>query len=81
MTSINEAIWDRAVRMGLGTALLFIGLGGFVPGWAGFLIIAAGALALATGVVGWCPAYTALGIATRRTAAAHCPHCDARTRA
>jgi thioredoxin family protein/DUF2892 family protein len=35
-----------------------------------------GAIALGTGIVGWCPAYTLFGISTVKTPAGHCPHCD-----
>jgi hypothetical protein len=58
---INEAGWDRALRIVLGLALLSLtvvgpqtslGLLGLVP--------------LATGVVGFCPLYRVLGLSTRR---------------
>jgi hypothetical protein len=39
---------------------------GLASGWPGNALIAVGALALITGVAGWCPAYTACGISTRK---------------
>jgi hypothetical protein len=59
----NEGITDRAVRIILGVALIAVALGFFGPaytsawGWVGIL-------PLATGVIGWCPAYSLLGIRT-----------------
>jgi len=65
MTFINEAEWDRGVRLLIGILLL---AGGwiFASGGVWFVLIAIGALALITGVAGWCPAYTACGISTRK---------------
>ena len=59
----NEGFVDRTVRViaGLGTlSLLAVGP---VPGWG--LIGLAGLLPLVTGIVGFCPTYTLLGIDTR----------------
>jgi hypothetical protein len=59
----NEGIIDRAVRIVVGLALIAVALGFFGPsytsvwGWIGIL-------PLVTGVVGWCPAYSLLGIKT-----------------
>jgi hypothetical protein len=73
----NEAVWDRAARMLGGTLLLGIGLSGFVTSWlVGAALIVVGVMALATGIVGWCPGYTVCGIATRKVMAEHCPNCD-----
>jgi len=57
---INEGIVDRVVRIILGFALLslmFIG----PRTWLGLI----GALPLATGIIGFCPLYRALGFHTR----------------
>ena len=56
--------------------LLYAGWG-FVSGTLGIVLLAAGVIALATGIVGWCPAYTVLGVATRKAPAGHCPKCEA----
>jgi hypothetical protein len=75
MRSLNEGQWDRSMRMLAGTVLL-------VAGWMmasnalGIALFATGAIALGTGIVGWCPAYTLFGISTAKTPAGHCPNCD-----
>lgn len=57
MTFINEAGWDRIVRIIIGIVLLFLGWGGIVTGgWGTFLKIV-GFIPLFTGLVGWCPIY------------------------
>ena len=75
MTFLNESQADRAVRM----------LGGIVlmsTGWMlsfniiGIVVFAFGAIALTTGIVGWCPAYALFGISTVKSPAGHCPNCD-----
>lgn len=59
----NEGIVDRTLRIAVGLALIAVALGIFGPnytspwGWIGVI-------PLATGLIGWCPAYTLLGINT-----------------
>lgn len=59
----NEGAIDRTLRIVVGFALIAVALGFFGPsyttawGWIGIL-------PLVTGVVGWCPAYSMLGIET-----------------
>lgn len=65
MAFINEAPWDRVLRIVLGVAFLYIGLGGVAVGVWSAVFIVAGAIALATGAIGWCGLYAALGISTR----------------
>jgi len=66
MEYTNEAGWDRALRVVLG--LIMIYLGWFVLGdglvAAAFKIF--GFVPLITGVIGWCPFYSLLGLATKR---------------
>ena len=81
MKFANEGEWDRAVRMLAGIALLYAGWGGFASGLFSIVLVIGGIVALATGIVGWCPAYTALGFSTGRTTVGHCPHCDSGHRA
>jgi DUF2892 family protein len=75
MRFLNEGQSDRAVRMLAGIVLV-------VAGWMlalnalGVALFAMGAIALGTGIVGWCPAYTLFGISTVKTPASHCPTCD-----
>jgi hypothetical protein len=77
MRFANEGDGDRAVRILGGILLLYAGWGGFVSGALGIVLMAAGAIALATGIVGWCPAYMVFGASTRRVPAGHCPNCEA----
>jgi hypothetical protein len=59
----NEGLTDRLIRLVLGLAILSLVAIGPVPGWglAGFIA----AMPLLTGLVGYCPTYTLLGIETR----------------
>ena len=64
---VNEAPWDRAIRIVLGTSLIVAGFGGFVGGTAGTIVGLVGFLPLVTGLLGFCPLYRMLGFATCRT--------------
>lgn len=66
MKYINEAGWDRVLRVALGIVLLALGWGGVVGGGLGVAFRVLGFLPLITGLVGWCPAYALLRIRTRR---------------
>jgi Protein of unknown function (DUF2892) len=77
MRFANKGDGDRVVRMLGGILLLFAGWSGFVFGALGIVLMAAGGIALATGIVGWCPAYTVLGASTRKVPAGPCPNCEA----
>jgi hypothetical protein len=69
MKYVNEAGWDRIVRLVLGIALLYLGWAGMVTGgWGTFLKII-GFLPLLTGLVGFCPAYALFKVRTNKTAA------------
>ena len=62
----NIAAWDRAIRIVLGIAMLWLGWSDRVDGiWAIALVIFAW-VPLLTGVLGWCPVYSILGISTLR---------------
>ena len=56
---LNEAIWDRMVRIVLGAGLLALVFLGPQTPW-GFL----GIVPLVTGLVGFCPLYRLLGVST-----------------
>lgn len=79
MTFLNESEWDRGARLLSGLVLLS-------AGWAlsfnivGIVLLAIGGIALATGIVGWCPAYTVFGRSTVKTPPGHCPNCHAEHR-
>jgi hypothetical protein len=59
MLNIGSA--DRTIRFIVGLGLLTIAFAGAHSAW-GYV----GLIALLTAIVGWCPAYSALGISTRR---------------
>lgn len=63
---VNEASWDRAMRVGAGLVLLYLGWGGVVTGTLGTVFQWLGFLPLLTGIVGFCPAYPLLGIRTKK---------------
>ena len=67
---INEAGWDRALRVVLGIVLLYLGWGGAVTGTLGVVFKYVGFMPLATGLLGWCPLYALLGIRTTKPTAA-----------
>lgn len=56
---VNEASWDRIARVVVGLGLIGATLGGVIGAW-GWI----GVLPVVTGLVGFCPAYTLLGIST-----------------
>jgi hypothetical protein len=55
----NEGTIDRALRILAGLVLIALAATGTVGLW-GWI----GVVPLATGLIGWCPAYTLLGINT-----------------
>jgi hypothetical protein len=55
----NEGTIDRALRVLAGLVLIALAATGTVGVW-GWI----GIVPLATGLIGWCPAYTLLGINT-----------------
>ncbi len=63
---VNEAVWDRAVRVVVGLALLYLGWGGVVAGTLGTVFKWLGFLPLLTGIIGYCPAYTLLSLKTKK---------------
>lgn len=64
MKFINEAGWDRVVRVVLGVALLILGWGGIVTGGLGTFFKVVGFVPLATGLAGWCPLYAIFNVRT-----------------
>ncbi len=55
----NEGTIDRALRIIVGLVLIALAVMGTIGAW-GWI----GIVPLATGLLGWCPAYTLLGINT-----------------
>jgi hypothetical protein len=56
---INEATWDRAVRVVAGLLLIGLAVSGKIGLW-GYV----GVVPLITGIAGHCPMYSVLGINT-----------------
>ena len=66
-TFLNEATWDRVLRVAVGIVLLYLGWSGAVVGVLGALCKYLGFLPLVTGLAGWCPAYSVFGVKTCRS--------------
>lgn len=64
MFKVNEAGWDRIVRIVLGAVMLLLGWGGFVTGTWGVILQWLGFVPLITGLVGWCALYRIFGFST-----------------
>ncbi len=62
---VNEAGWDRLLRVVLGVALLIIGFG-VMEGTAGVIVGVVALVPLLTGLSGWCPLYSLLGFCTNK---------------
>jgi hypothetical protein len=59
----NTGTLDRGLRIAVGIALIALAATDTVGAW-GWI----GVVPLATGLMGWCPAYTLFGIKTCKTA-------------
>lgn len=66
MNFMNEAGWDRILRVIGGILLLALGFGGVAVGTLGLVFKIIGALLLVTGLVGYCPVYALLKVKTRK---------------
>jgi hypothetical protein len=64
--SVNVGMVDRIARIAIGLALIAFALGYIAPGtdwnWLGWI----GVVAIATALIGNCPAYSVFGVSTRR---------------
>ena len=63
---INESPIDRAIRIVLGLALVAAGVAGVVTSPLLYLTTLVAAIALVTGLVGFCPLYAILRLSTVR---------------
>jgi len=72
MGLLNEGQWDRAIRVVAGIGLA---AAGWMLAWStlGIALFAVGAIALGTGIAGWCPAYSLFRISTLKKPAGHSP--------
>jgi hypothetical protein len=62
----NESSLDRIIRVIFGIALLALYFTGTVTGGIGIVLIVLGAVALLTGLVGFCPLYALLKLNTKK---------------
>jgi len=65
---INEAPIDRVTRIALGIALAAVALGGAVSSPLLYVVWVVAAIALGTGIVGFCPLYALLRVSTKSKA-------------
>lgn len=74
MTLMNEGLWDRVIRILAGIAL---GYAAWLTwpateslmsrsGTVSIVFLVIGAIALITGLVGWCPVYALFGVSTKK---------------
>ena len=63
---VNESGVDRIIRVVLGIVLLALSFGGVVSGGWGIVVLVLGAVALLTGIVGFCPLYALLKFRTNK---------------
>jgi hypothetical protein len=64
---VNEAPWERVLRIVVGVVLFILALAGLASGawlWVAYVL---GALMLLTGLTGFCPLYALLGLSTKRS--------------
>lgn len=66
MKYVNQAGWDRIVRIIIGIVLLVLTFTGTVSGVLGTILMVVGFIALLTGIVGVCPAYMLLKVRTNK---------------
>jgi len=71
--TVNEAVWDRVLRVVGGIVLLWLGLGGAVSGTLVIIFAVIGIGLLLTGAVGYCPAYQPFRFSTKRQPAGPVP--------
>ncbi|HVP21712.1 MAG TPA: DUF2892 domain-containing protein [Anaerolineaceae bacterium] len=62
----NESGLDRLIRVVLGVVFLALSFGNVVTGGFGIVLIILGAIALLTGIVGFCPLYALLKLSTKK---------------
>jgi hypothetical protein len=65
---LNEGPIDRLVRIALGIGLLVAAAAGWVAAPLVYVVWLVTAIALVTGVTGFCPTYVPFGISTRSAA-------------
>ena len=66
MKYINQAGWDRVLRIVLGIFLIVLNITGTVTGALGIILLVVGIIALLTGIIGVCPAYMLMKFRTNK---------------
>jgi hypothetical protein len=66
--SPNESPTDRIIRIVVGFGLAALAITGAVTAPALYLVWAIAAIALVTGIVGFCPLYALIHVGTKRAA-------------
>lgn len=66
MKFMNESLVDRAIRIVVGLALLYLGWTGMVGGTLGEVFKYLGFVPLLTGAVGFCPLYSLFKFRTNK---------------
>lgn len=64
---VNEATWDRVVRVLVGLVSLVLAFTVFAGGIGAWLAGIVGAVLVLTGAVGFCPMYTLMGFKTKQS--------------
>jgi len=64
----NESPIDRVIRIVLGIALAALAIGGAVSSPLLYVVWVVAAIALVTGIVGFCPLYALLRVSTKSKA-------------
>ena len=64
---VNEANWDRILRLVAGIVLEILAWGGIVQGILGIILGILGVVLLVTGLVGFCALYTLFGFRTNKS--------------
>jgi hypothetical protein len=62
----NESGLDRTIRIIFGIVLLGLYLLGYVGGGLGIVFVILGAIALITGIIGFCPLYSLFKFSTKK---------------
>jgi len=68
MTYINEGLWDRVIRILLGIGVAYIAWT-VSPGTLSAVLFAVAAVALVTGIAGWCLLYALFDVSTNKRVA------------
>ena len=64
---LNVGKADRVIRIVVGCALIWLGYSPLLTGGAAMAVYVVGAVAIVTGVIRFCPAYTLFGLNTGST--------------